>query len=127
MIIFQFRSGEMKYFSNKYVIISQRMMTSRTARAAVPSVLIKAYGKLGPGQWIDVTSPIIMFNPATGKHICRFDSSQPLYGSSRVASLHWSGDALRDKPINGFRQDLRGREKISSFCLLFLSQQVIAF
>ena len=67
MIIFQFRSGEMKYFSNKYIIISQRMMSSKTARAANPTVLTKAYGKQGPGQWIDVTSPVIIFNPATGK------------------------------------------------------------
>lgn len=45
------------------------MMSSETARAASPAVLMKAYGKQGPGQWIDVTSPVIIFNPATGKSL----------------------------------------------------------
>ncbi|XP_078373114.1 uncharacterized protein LOC144656754 isoform X1 [Oculina patagonica] len=94
MIIFQFRSGEMKYFSNKYVIISQRVMSSQTARAASPSVLIKAYGKLGPGQWIDVTSPVLIFNPATGGY---------------VASVVFAEDVEVRKEVVGVFFDFKGK------------------
>lgn len=66
------------------------MMTSRTAQTAVPSVLIKAYGKLGPGQWIDVTSSVILFNPATGKDICKFLRSR--YVGRQVSLLFTGGE-----------------------------------
>ena len=72
MIAFQFRSGVEEYFNNKYVIISQRVMSSQTERAAEPSVLVKATGEGGPAAWVDVINPIFKFNRATGTHACLF-------------------------------------------------------
>jgi len=70
MIIFQFRSGVRQYFNNKYVILSQRVMSSQTERAAAPSLLVKGTGQGGPRDWVDAMSPIIKFNRATGTHAC---------------------------------------------------------
>lgn len=71
MIAFQFRSGVREYFNNKYIIISQRVMSSQTERAAGPSLLVKGTGKGEPQAWIDAMSPIIKYNSATGTHACR--------------------------------------------------------
>ncbi|XP_020600643.1 uncharacterized protein LOC110039834 [Orbicella faveolata] len=69
MIAFQFRSGVREYFNNKYIIISQRVMSSQTERAAGPSLLVKGTGKGGPQAWIDAMSPIIKYNSATGGYV----------------------------------------------------------
>lgn len=66
MIAFQFRSGVAQYFNNKYIIISQRVMSSQTERAAGPSLLVKANGQ-GGKNWIDATNPVIKFNSVTGR------------------------------------------------------------
>ena len=71
MIAFQFRSGVRQYFNNKYIIISQRVLSSQTERASGPSVLVKANGQGGPRDWIDATNPIIQYNSATGRHASR--------------------------------------------------------
>ena len=71
MIAFQFRSGVREYFNNKYIIISQRVMSSQTERAAGPSLLVKGVGQGGPQAWIDAINPIIKYNSATGTHTCR--------------------------------------------------------
>lgn len=70
MIAFQFRSGVRQYFNNKYVIISQRVLSSQTERAAGPSLLVKGTGKGSPTEWVDAMNPIIKFNSATGTHAC---------------------------------------------------------
>ena len=71
MIAFQFRSGVRTYFNNKYIIISQRVMSSQTERAAGPSLLVKAHGKAGPTQWVDAMNPIITYNSVTGRYAWR--------------------------------------------------------
>ena len=71
MIAFQFRSGVREYFNNKYIIISQRVMSSQTERAAGPSLLVKGVGQGGPEVWVDAMNPIIKYNSATGTHACR--------------------------------------------------------
>lgn len=67
MIIFQFRSDVMQYFSNKYIIIGQRVQSSETERAAGPSLFVKANGERGPTDWIDATNPVLKYNSITGK------------------------------------------------------------
>ena len=71
MIVFQFRSGVTQYFNNKYIIISQRVLSSQTERAAAPSLLVKGTGKGGPKAWVDTMDPIIKYNSATGRRVCR--------------------------------------------------------
>ena len=71
MIAFQFRSGFRPYFNNKYIIISQRVRSWQTERAAGPSLLAKAHGKAGPTDWVDATNPIIKYNIVTGRHARR--------------------------------------------------------
>ena len=63
MIILQFRVQQ--YFNNKYLIISQRVMSSKTERAAGPNLLVKGRGARS-SSWIDAMNPVILFNPATG-------------------------------------------------------------
>ena len=68
MIAFQFRAGTWRYFSNKYIIISQRVQSARTERSAGPSLLVKANGQGGPTDWVDAMGPLIKYNPVTGKN-----------------------------------------------------------
>ena len=68
MIAFQFRAGAWRYFSNKYIIISQRVQSARTERAAGPSLLVKANGQGGPTDWVHAMGPLIKYNPVTGKN-----------------------------------------------------------
>ena len=68
MIAFQFRAGTWRYFSNKYIIISQRVQSARTERAAGPSLLVKANGQGGPTDWVHAMGPLIKYNPVTGKN-----------------------------------------------------------
>ena len=68
-IVFQFRSGTWWYFSNKYIIIQQRVLSWKTDRAASPSLLLKANSPRG--DWIDATNPIIKYNSVTGRHSAR--------------------------------------------------------
>ena len=65
-IAFQFRAGTWQYFSNKYILISQRVQSSQTERAAGPSLFLKANSDRGPTDWIDTTGPIINYNSVTG-------------------------------------------------------------
>ena len=65
-IAFQFRSGIAQYFSNKFIIISQRVRSAQTERAAGPSLLLKANEKGKPTNWIDSMKPLIKYNPVTG-------------------------------------------------------------
>ena len=71
MIAYQFRSGVREYLNNKYFIITLRVMSSQTERAAAPSVLVKGVGRGGPEAWVDAMNPIIKYNNATGTHACR--------------------------------------------------------
>ena len=66
MIAFQFRAGVMQYFSNKYFIISQRVRSWQTERAAGPALLVKANGPAGPTDWAHATEPLIEYNSVTG-------------------------------------------------------------
>ena len=68
MIAFQFRAGVLQYFSNKYIIVSQRVQSARTEKAAGPSLLVKANGKGGPTDWVDAMGPLIKYNPVTGRN-----------------------------------------------------------
>ena len=61
MILYQMRSGDRKFFNNKYVIISQRLNSSRLQRYVRPTVVVSAYRRL-----IDVINPVIKFNSVTG-------------------------------------------------------------
>lgn len=69
MIAFQFRAGTGRYFSNKYIIISQRVQSARTERSAGPSLLVKANGQGGPTDWVDAMGPLIKYNPVTGGYV----------------------------------------------------------
>lgn len=66
MIFFQFRGGARQY-NNKYIIISQRVMSSQTEKAVGPSLLMKAHGIEGSTQWVDTKTPVIKFNSVTGR------------------------------------------------------------
>lgn len=65
-IAFQFRSGVAQYFSNKFIIISQRVRSAQTERAAGPSLLLKANERGKPTNWIDSMKPLIKYNSVTG-------------------------------------------------------------
>lgn len=67
MILFQFRSGVMHYFKNKYIILGQRVMSSKTERVTGPAVVLNAVGPGGPSQYIDTVNPVLIFNRVTGK------------------------------------------------------------
>ena len=68
MIAFQFRAGTLQYFLNKYIILSQRVQSARTERAAGRSVLVKANGQGGPTDWVDAMGPLIKSNSVTGRN-----------------------------------------------------------
>ena len=80
MIAFQFRAGASQYFSNKYIIISQRVQSARTERAAGPSLLVKANGQ--GGRWVDAMGPLIKYNLVTGKNqapvVQKVDCANPI-------------------------------------------------
>ena len=82
MIAFQFRAGALQYFSNKYIIISQRVQSARTERAAGPSLLVKANGQGGSTDWVDAMGPLIKYNPVTGKNqapvVQKVDCANPI-------------------------------------------------
>ena len=82
MIAFQFRAGTWRYFSNKYIIISQRVQSARTERSAGPSLLVKANGQGGPTDWVDAMGPLIKYNPVTGKNqapvVQKVDCANPI-------------------------------------------------
>ena len=67
MIAFQFRAGTLQYFLNKYIILSQRVQSARTERAAGRSVLVKANGQ-GFTDWVDAMGPLIKYNSVTGRN-----------------------------------------------------------
>ncbi|XP_022788297.1 uncharacterized protein LOC111328184 [Stylophora pistillata] len=69
MIIFQFRAGVWQYFNHKYIIISQRVRSWQTERAAGPSLFVKGTGKGGPRDWVDAINPLIKYNSATGGYV----------------------------------------------------------
>ena len=92
MIAFQFRAGAWQYFSNKYIIISQRVQSARTDRAAGPSLLLKANGPGGPTDWVDAMGPLIKYNPVTGKN------QAPVVQKVDCA-IHWINLYPLDNPI----------------------------
>ena len=74
MIVFQFRSGVWQYFHDKYIIISQRVRSWQTERAAGPSLFVKATGKVGSSDWVDATNVLIKYNSVTGRNaLCAND------------------------------------------------------
>ena len=80
MIVFQFRSGVWQYFHDKYIIISQRVRSWQTERAAGPSLFVKATGKGGSSDWVDAMNVLIKYNSVTGRHALRakrFSSWKP--------------------------------------------------
>lgn len=104
LIAFQFRSGIPLYFSNKYIVISQRVKSSETERAAGPSLLVKANGPRSSTDWVDSMKPLIKYNTATGGYVGAVVVDG---GRKEVVGLFVDkkGKVLKALPICNFKGD----------------------
>lgn len=103
-IAFQFRSGVAQYFSNKFIIISQRVRSAQTERAAGPSLLLKANERGKPTNWIDSMKPLIKYNRVTGGYV---GASVIDGGRKEVAALFvdLNGNVLKTELVCSFKGD----------------------
>lgn len=102
MIVFQFRSGVWQYFHDKYIIISQRVRSWQTERAAGPSLFVKATGKVGSSDWVDATNVLIKYNSVTGGYVGAVVLS---HSRKEVIGLFADarGKVLKSDPVCSFR------------------------
>ncbi|XP_031563420.1 uncharacterized protein LOC116298966 isoform X2 [Actinia tenebrosa] len=68
LVLFHFRST--KHFSNRHVILAQRILAAQSERAASPSVTATADGA-------DIKEPKLLYNPKTGGYVASVVVTKP--------------------------------------------------